>query len=273
MRRFYIVVLFSFFISSCLQKEEKHKIASVYGKDLLLSEIISEMPDQMEDSIYFIEKYTNSWIRRQLMVHHAEINLDKDLLTYNKQIEDYKYSLLIYAYQQQLLNYNFDTTINHEDIHAYYYQYKDELKLQKDIVKGRFIVVNKQAPNLYLLNEWFKSEDNLIKEELFDYCQQFAKEYYLDEGKWQYFSVFTNKLPDDKKGLSLNKKSVWFEDDNFRYYLFIKDFELKGSISPLSLQRDKIKGLLLNRNKINYLKKVEDELYENGLDLEKIKIY
>ena len=38
------------------------------------------------------------------------------------------------------------------------------------------------------------------------------------------------------------------------------------------LEKNKIRNVLLNKNKIKYLNRLEDELYQNGLDLKKIKI-
>jgi hypothetical protein len=109
-----------------------------------------------------------------------------------------------------------------------------------------------------------------------NYCQQFAKEYYLDDNNWQYFSLFNEKLPKliENESNFLNRtKGIWFEDDRFRYYIFVKDFKLKGSISPLYLEKEKIKNVLLNKKKIEYLKQLEEELYQNALALKKIKIY
>ena len=55
--------------------------------------------------------------------------------------------------------------------------------------------------------------------------------------------------------------------------MFIKDFQIKGSISPLAFEKEKIKDVLLNKKKIDYLKQLEDELYQNALAKKKIKIY
>ena len=66
---------------------------------------------------------------------------------------------------------------------------------------------------------------------------------------------------------------IVFEDENLRYYVFVKDFKINGSVSPLELEQDKIRNVLLNKNKIEYLKQLEDELYQNGLAMKKIKIY
>jgi len=265
-----------FILTSCFNNEKGRVIASVNENDLLLSQVLKEMPNQIEDSIFFVEKYMNDWIRKQLMIYHAEINLSSDIQNYEKQIEDYRASLLIYAYQQELINQNFDTSISYTQVESYYNQYKDEFKLSKNIFKGRFIVVEKSAPQLKNLNKWYKSDKESSILDLTDYCQQFAKEYYLEDDKWQYFSVFNNKLPEyiqEEDYFLENTKGVVFEDENLRYYVFVKDFKINGSVSPLELEQDKIRNVLLNKNKIEYLMQLEDELYQNGLALKKIKIY
>jgi len=265
-----------FILTSCFNNEKGRVIASVNENDLLLSQVLKEMPNQIEDSTFFVEKYMNDWIRKQLMIYHAEINLSSDIQNYEKQIEDYRASLLIYAYQQELINQNFDTSISYTQVESYYNQYKDEFKLSKNIFKGRFIVVEKSAPQLKNLNKWYKSDKESSILDLTDYCQQFAKEYYLEDDKWQYFSVFNNKLPEyiqEEDYFLENTKGVVFEDENLRYYVFVKDFKINGSVSPLELEQDKIRNVLLNKNKIEYLMQLEDELYQNGLALKKIKIY
>lgn len=263
-------------LSSCFNNNEGRIIASVNEKDLMLEEVLEEMPIQIEDSSFFVERYMNDWIRKQLMIYHAEINLSSAIQNYDKQIKEYRASLLIYAYQQELINQNFDTSISLKQVTDYYNQYKDEFKLSKNIFKGRFIVVDRSAPKLINLNKWYKSNKESSLEDLNDYCQQFAKEYYLEDDKWQYFSIFNQKLPEyiiEESYFLENTKGVVFEDDNLRYYVFIKDYLINGSISPLEMEQEKIKNVLLNKNKIEYLKQLEDELYQNGLALKKIKIY
>lgn len=261
---------------ACFNNDDQKVIASVHEKDLLLSEVIKEMPKATEDSAFFVERYINIWIRKQLMLHHAEINLSSDMLDYEKQISEYRSSLFIYAYRQELINHNFDTTISSYAVTDYYAQHYEEFKLVKNIFKGRYIVVDKSAPKLKSLSKWYKSQNVKSIEELADYCQQFAKEYYLEDSSWQYFTAINAKLPElitEEEYFLQNTKGVWFEDEQYRYYVYIKDYQIKGSISPLALEREKIRNVLLNKSKIHYLKQLEDELYQNGLALGKIKIY
>ena len=263
-------------LSACINSADETIIASVNEHDLLLSEVLKEMPIQTVDSSYFVQHYMNDWVKKQLMLYHAEINLSIDMQDYHKQIEEYRASLLIYAYQQQLINQNFDTTIAEASVTDYYNQYKEEFKLNKNIFKGRYIVVEKSSPKLSKLSKWYKSDKEESILELEDYCQQFAKEFYLADSSWQYFSLINNKLPEFiqyEEYFLKNTRGVYFEDEQFLYYIYIKDYKIKGSISPLALEKDKIRNVLLNKNKIKYLKQLEDELYQNGLALKKIKIY
>ena len=272
---FFILVFLTLTVS-CFNGDNKQIIASVYEKDLLLSEVLKEMPKATEDSTFFIERYMNLWIRKQLMIYHSEINLSSDLLNYEAQIADYRSSLLIYAYQQELINQNFDTSITSNEISDYYNQYREEFKLVKNIFMGRYIVVDKSAPKSKNLKKWYKSNKPDDIESLTDYCHQFAKEYYLSDSSWQYFSSINNKLPKfitEEEYFLENTKGVWFEDQQYRHYIYIKNYQIKGSISPLALEREKIRNILLNKNKIQYLKQLEDELYQNALALKKIKIY
>ena len=275
-QQIFLILLLIIFNVSCSKNDKKQIIASVNEKNLFLSEVLKEMPNQIEDSTIFINRFMDLWIRKQLMIYHAEINLSSDLIEYETQIEDYRSSLLIYAYQQELLNQNFDTSISQLDISKYYNQYREEFKLVKNIFMGRYIVVDKLAPNLKNIEKWYNSDDENDIESLTDYCHQFAKEYYLADSNWQYFSSINNNLPkyiNNQRKFLENTKAVWFEDIKYRHYIYITNYKIEGSISPLKFERDKIRNVLRNKNKIQYLKQLEDQLYQSALVLKKIKIY
>ncbi len=276
MRNILFVFLLSIIMLSCSTKDSDNLIASVNEKVLLRSELLSEMPSQLEDSTYFVEKFINDWIRRQLLLSHAEINLSVDLDKYEKQVEDYRASLLIFAYQQELINQNLDSSISFSDINDYYDSYISEFDLSNNIFKGRFIIIDKLAPDINFVNSNYKSDNEVIIKELENYCLKYAKEYYIETEKWNYFSSINNKLPrliDDEVTFLINTDGVFFEDANYRYYVYIDEYRVKGDTSPLALELDKIKDVLLNKKKVNYLKELEEDLYEIALSKKKINIY
>ena len=165
MNKNFLFFLYSFFMVSflsCLSDKDEDIIASVNEKKLYLSDIKLNMPKYLEDSSYFVEKFINDWTRKQVMLSEAEMNLNSNLEKYEKQIEDYRASLLIYAYQKELLNQNFDTIITSFEIEEYYSKYKKDLILSNNIFKGRFIKIEKNVPEIDKIKTLIKSE-NLSK--------------------------------------------------------------------------------------------------------------
>ena len=272
----FILAVFLILAVACFDDKDQKVIASVYGNDLLLSEIMKEMPKATEDSSFFVERYINLWIRKQLMIYHAEINLSNDLLDYEQQIKEYRSSLLIYAYQQELINQNFDTVVSKIEIQNYYDKNKEELELKENIFQGRFVKTNMDAPKLDVLENIFRSEKEEDKEDLIEYCRQFASNYHLEDSRWIYFSKFAKKLPLEIQNSTyyLSKNKYYnYSTDSSEYFLFIKQYQIKGNTSPLSLVQEKIRKIILNRNKLLFLKQLEDELYQKAISDNKIKIY
>ena len=85
----YFLIVFAMFFSSCFNNKDRQVIASYNEKELFISDIVDDIPFNTSDSAYFAEKYVNDWIRKQLMLSYAEMNLSSGLLSYQKQIDDY----------------------------------------------------------------------------------------------------------------------------------------------------------------------------------------
>ena len=263
-------------ITSCERSVEDNVLAQVNDDLLYFDDVIRDMPISILDTSAFVEKYINKWIRNKVLLDQALINLDDNRDDIKDKIALYKNSLLIYEYQQLLINQNFDTSVILNDILSYYNENIREFKLNQDIFKGRFIIIDKNAPNIKQLLKIFKSNDNDDIDDLVSYCMLYALEYYVNDSSWNYFNSIKYKIPDNiiANNIFLSKRKYdIIEDDKYLYLLFLKDFKIKGSTSPFSLERDKIKSLIINNNKIKYLDIVEKNLVNNGLSINKIKIY
>lgn len=263
-------------ITSCERSVEDNVLAQVNDDLLYFDDVIRDMPISILDTSAFVEKYISKWIRNKVLLDQALINLDDNRDDIKDKIALYKNSLLIYEYQQLLINQNFDTSVILNDILSYYNENIREFKLNQDIFKGRFIIIDKNAPNIKQLLKIFKSNDNDDIDDLVSYCMLYALEYYVNDSSWNYFNSIKYKIPDNiiANNIFLSKRKYdIIEDDKYLYLLFLKDFKIKGSTSPFSLERDKIKSLIINNNKIKYLDIVEKNLVNNGLSINKIKIY
>ena len=263
-------------ITSCERSVEDNVVAQVNDDLLYFDDVIRDMPISILDTSKFVEKYASKWIRNKVLLDQALINLDDNSDDIKDKVTLYKNSLLIYEYQQRLINQNFDTSVILNDILSYYNENIKEFKLNQDIFKGRFVIIDKNAPNIKQLLKIFKSDDNDDVDDLVSYCMLYALEYYVNDSSWNYFNSIKYKIPNNiiANNIFLSKRKYdIIEDDTYLYLLFLKDFKIKGSTSPFSLERDKIKSLIINNNKIKYLDIVEKDLVNNGLSLNKIKIY
>tara|TARA_B100001939_G_C16939343_1_gene617629 strand:+ start:825 stop:1661 length:837 start_codon:yes stop_codon:yes gene_type:complete len=276
MSKIYFFLFFCLILSSCKNNFNDDIVATAYGENLFLADIVKEIPLNTVDSSFFIKNFIDDWVSKRILLHHAKINLKIDQDEYDKKVNDYKNSLIIYNYEQQLVDQNLDTTIKFDQIQDYYINNIENFVLSQNIFKGRFVIVNKEAPKIDLLKKIYDSVNDKDKIILDDYCKQFAINYSLSDTVWQYFSSLSNIFSSTEFSLRnyklKNKTNIIQTEDNL-YLIFIKDFKSKGDVSPLSLEIEKIRNVLLNKKKINYLEKLSRDFYNNSLALDKIKIY
>ena len=269
-----LIFLLPFIIFSCSNNSNSKVLASVYNIDLKESDVLDKMPVNIEDSAFFTSSYIDKWIRRQILLHHANINIRDKSERIQEAVKRYEESLIINDYQQQLLNQKFDTLVELDEVLNYYEINKKKYSLNKNVFKGRFIIVDKFAPNIKRLYKIFRSNNLEDINELTNYCILYSKEYYLNDSSWIYFDQIKKKLPADitSNNYLLNTRFDVFEDEKLLYLLEIRNYKFKGDLSPFEIEKEKIKSLILNRKKIKYLDQLENDLIINAKALKKIKI-
>lgn len=96
-------------------------VAAIYDKVLYQSDLQGILYEgiSVNDSLVRTKAFIDNWIRRQLLIHQAEKNLDKSELDCLKEIEDYRNSLIIYKYESLLVKQNLDTVVFDEEIEKY----------------------------------------------------------------------------------------------------------------------------------------------------------
>ena len=122
-------------------------VATVYNKTLYQSDLQSVMYEGISanDSIVKAKAFIDNWIRRQLLIHQAESNIDKSELDFSRQIEDYRNSLIIYKYETLLIEQNLDTVVTDAEI-AKYIEDNSAIGMEKETV--RLIILNIRKKDL-----------------------------------------------------------------------------------------------------------------------------
>jgi hypothetical protein len=245
-------------------------IARAYNEYLYASDIESLVPKGTlpSDSLSMTQNYVNTWLKNQLLLHKAERNLNEDQKDFSRQLEDYKNSLIIYKYETELIKQNLDTLVDDSEIEDYYFENAGNFRLNQHIVRLVYARVNDKADYLKKIKKlvWSKKEED--RDSLEYYCMRYAEDYDVIDREWITFDEMQRKVPvpviNPVTFLS-QQSNIEFYDEPDWYFAQILDYGLIDSISPLSLEKENIRSVILNKRKKLLIKKMQDEVYEQAV--------
>jgi hypothetical protein len=244
-------------------------VARVHGQYLYLSELRNAIPENIteDDSVIYANAYIDRWIRKKIMLEKAEMNLPPKKKDVQKQLDEYRASLLIHRYQDQLLKEKMDTTVVDSKIQDYYVQYKENFHLEEHIVQSIFIKVSKDAPDLNRLFKLYKANEEKDLKELEDYVYHHAIQYEYIRDEWVPFNDLLERMPfsvDNQENLLRNRKFIETQDSVFYYLVNILDYKLAGDVAPVEFVKEDIVDILVNKKRIQYFNDLEKEMYQNA---------
>lgn len=260
------------------QEIKEKPLATVSGAALYQYQLLNDLPDELsgEDSINFAKQYIDNWINEQLLLQKAEEVLPEQAKDVESQLEKYRRSLLIFAYEQQYIKERLDTNVSDIEIEQFYTTHQEEFTLRDYIVKVLYLKYTQNTPNLEQVSQWYKLKTLEDIEQMNSHAQNYSVMYHYDTTNWMFFADVVAEIPLQDINVSSfirNKKKVTFEEGEFVYYLNVLDYKLKDEVSPLEFERDKIVSILLNIRTNVLRKKLEKELYQDAMKGQKIEIF
>ncbi len=280
MRKLIILVIVLFFThcSKFNRKQGKEPVARAFDKYLYPSDLQDIIPSYISksDSVIVARDFIEKWIKQQLLLNKAELNLTDEEKNVDKQIENYRTSLLIYKYEQSLIKQKLDTFVSAKEIGDYYSEYSSNFVLNANLVKALFMQVPRTSPDVWKARWWYKSENEEDIKKLEDYCYQYATKYDYFNDNWIYFSEIEKILPvkiDNPERYLKYRKYIEFKDSTYHYFVNIKDYRLVGTVSPLETVRENIRNIIFNKRKIQLIKELESEIYNDALNRNNFTIY
>lgn len=277
---FYLLCALCIILSSCNEAPvapEGKPIARA-GEAYLYRSDLNELGigSDPKDSAETVKKYINNWVREMLLLQQAEKNLTPEKKNFEKMVEDYRRSLITYQYESELVKQKLDTVVEDKEIEAYYEENKGNFELKDNIIKVIYVKVRKNAPKVEKVKEWYRSEDTKNRDALTGYCHQYAENFYLDENNWLLFEDVLKEIPIklyDKEAFLQNNRTIETQDSVFLYFVNIKGFMTKKSASPLSFEKENIRSILINKRKVQLIKKMQEDIYNEGIKNKTFEIY
>ncbi len=253
-------------------------IAIAFGERLYRSDLEEIIPENVsqKDSIVISQNYINNWIKKKVVLHHAKKNLPEEKLDFEQEIEDYKNSLLIYTYEKELINQNLDTNIKKKEIVKYYEENKDNFELKENIIKVSYIKLPLKSDVANKVRRIYRQDDEKSLEELKELCNTHAVNCFLDTNSWLYFNDLLKEIPIktyNQEEYLRNHRFIEMQDSMYRYFINIKGFKIKNSISPLVLEEAKIRNILINKRKLQIIENMHNEVFKMALENKDFEIY
>jgi len=229
-----------------------------------------------QDSLVIAKRFVETWVKDQLMLSRAEQALSEEQMDFEKQIEQYRLSLLIFSYRQKLLQQKLDTLVTEEEIQTYYEENVNNFMLNQDVIKGTFIKIPLSAPRVDELRRWSWNSRPEDLEQMEKYCISYADKFSDFNDSWVYFNSIKVQLPmkisQPSRYLSYNK-NIETRDSQFRYLLHVTDLVTEGEAAPLELVSEDIISIILNKRKMEFIQNLEQRVYNDGVNRNQFEIY
>lgn len=281
MRKLGVFLVSLLLLAGCgklFRQSERIIVAECYDKKLYADELGGLVPSSAGklDSLTQVNAFIDSWVRRQLLVHQAEMNLPPSELDFTKQLEDYRTSLVIYAYETQLIEQYLDTVVSQEEISTYYEEHKENFQLRSTMVRVAYVILDADCKQEKDFKKLLSDRDTLDVARLDDLASQHAKSASLDVDTWMRLDDFLTIVPIEifnHESFLRKNRFVSFEKDGFVYMVRFEDYLLEQSVSPLELEEARIKNIILLKRQKELLERMQSELYEQAKNEKVFEIY
>ncbi len=276
-KKILLLVIIGGFLFGCSSKSKEDVIATAFDYSLYKSDLKGIIPQRttQNDSIAITRSFIINWIRQKIVLYKAEKNLASEQKDFTDQIENYRNSLLVYSYESKLINQLLDTVVSYEQIQEYYDKNTKKFLLKDNIIKANYVKLEVNSPNKYKIKSLlFGKNDN--KNQLFDLCSTQAVNFYFEDDEWLFFNDLLKEIPIktyNQEAFLRNNRTIETKDENYYYLIYIKDFKIKESVSPLSFEKDNIRNIIINKRKLELINKMHNELYDEALKNNDFKIY
>lgn len=245
-------------------------ILEVEGKFLYLDQLEQVLVNSAgaADSIELAESFIKKWVTDILLYENAKRNVTNKAAI-DKLLEDYRKSLIIHQYQQNVIQERLPAMPREEELLDFYNHHKDQLRLKECVLKGKLIVLPSGAPNTANLRKWVKTGDLKSLELIEKYCLQHGLSYDYFADRWVSLSEISKKIPTPTEVLSqaLSNGQFYEIQDSLKLYMLQVDSIRKhGAIEPYDTSKEKIASFIMNQRKTDFITDFENELYNDAVN-------
>lgn len=220
-----------------------------------------------------VKSYIQDWAIKKLLLKNAEKNNSLEALeNIKKLVQDYRESLLINNYKEELIKQQLDTIISQDEVESYYDYNKENFKLNEVLLKLKYLHFDDNIKDKKEIIKLFKLDDIEAAEQL-EQMQLSFKKYQLNDSVWVQLDKILLKLPVSKENLLKKTKFIQKQDSLGLYLVAVKDILNRNDIAPLSYIEPTIKEMILHKRKIELIREIEKIIVKDATEKNNFKIY
>ena len=270
LRKYTILLLFIISCNYNLKNNDGY-VARVGDEFLSVEEIQELVPKNLnkQDSIRIVNNVIEEWATSKLLIQNAIINLTEiEKSQIDNKSEKYRENLIISEYRNKISNNNPDTSASKDEIELFFSENSKNFKLFEEIIKGRYVKLNKNTFNINEIKRRFRRFDQSDKS-FFDSISIQLLNYYLNDSIWINKKLFFNKIPslEYDQSLRISKNNLFYvQEDSLALYLIkINNYKKADDYAPLEYIYNRIKEVIVSKKRIDYLNKIDKELIGDAI--------
>ena len=270
MRKFVAILCLLLAVCAACRRNADPVVAQVYQYKLYASEVRQGMPVGLsqEDSLTLVRDFIDTWVKEKLVLHEAEKKLSPREKNFDKEMMDYRNSLLINRYYDKL--WSQDTVANRvtdREISDFARSLDSRYTVDKEIVRVNYVKLPSNSSLVEPVKSLLFDEHRRVEEkETLVAMLGDSIEYLLDDEAWLYLDDLQNEVAFEidasAKG---NARRIEKEVGDQKVLLVILDYRSQRSVNETKEERAAAGMLLMNQRRTDFINQYVQDLYDKAL--------
>ncbi|MBR0502338.1 MAG: hypothetical protein IJJ77_03735 [Paludibacteraceae bacterium] len=262
--------------SSFLRRKSNEVIAEVGNEKLLRDDLTRNLNFKNlseSDSLLVVDSYIKNWVSDRLMYNKAKSSID-NIDEVDSLVDVYKRSLIIYEYESQLVNEHLSDQMSDAQLRIYYKENSSLFTLTEPLLRGMLLVAYSDVPDLQVLESLMTNptENNLDLISSVSVKNAAKFEYFVDN--WLPLSEVQKNSPVSLRDKELRAGHLVSASDSVHtVFLYVQESKEAGDLQPFEYTKSRIRSILTEQSKNEYLRNYRKGLYEIGIQKGDAKRY
>jgi hypothetical protein len=256
-------------------KSKSKVVAKIYDREVLESEIeeITSLAKRKEDSVRIVQLYLDKIALEKALLQRSIGSGLVDMTDIEAKTNEFRNSLINLRFEREYTKKNLDTTFIKTQLKDYFEKNRASFVLNHDIFLAYYIAMPANTPKIEKMKELMRSDKPNDFEELKNQCLRYANLFSLDNKHWLRVPLtFTHEASLLAKAIK-TKQIVSIEKEDQLYLVRVFDYKFTNQPSPFLYVENDIQTIILNKRKMELLRKLNEQVLDEAKKSNKIEIY